>query len=107
MEISLSVLAQCGVVDKLIYHAHAPRLYMVSAIVAGKEHHLCSTKGVLLQSSKLSALQKSLGFITAKEIVLRQTSAYDEMVGGADKGISNTLEVVLTNPPFLKNWGIF
>jgi len=40
-------------------------------------------------------LQKKLRNILAEQAVLRHTSAYDEMIGAAEKSSHNTLEVPL------------
>jgi hypothetical protein len=48
-----------------------------------------------LRSANLVELQKQLQNISAEQAVLRHTSAYDEMIGAAEKTSHNTLEVPL------------
>ena len=97
MAIPVSKLQQYFVVDKLIYHSIDLSLYQVSAIINGEEHYVCDERGKLLRSFNLIELQKLLRKVAAEKTVLRQTSAYDEMIGGPEKGESNALEVPLTD----------
>jgi len=61
----------------------------------GQEHYITDDKNKFLRSVNLVELQKQLRNITAEQAVLRQTSAYDEMIGAAEKTSHNTLEVPL------------
>lgn len=97
MAISLSKLNKYFVVEKLIYHSIDLSLYQVSAIIDGVEHYVCDERGKFLRSTKLLELQKQLRKVTADKTVLRQISAYDEMIGGLQKGESNALEVPLAD----------
>jgi len=93
--INVSKLAKYFFVDKLIYHSIDISLYQASAVLEGKEHYITDDKGKVLRSFNLIELQKILRKIKAKETVLRQESAYDEMIGGPEKISPNTLEVPL------------
>ena len=93
MAISVSTLNKYFVVEKLIYHSIDLSLYQASAIIDGVEHYVSDERGKLLRSTKLLELQKQLRKVAAESTVLRQTSAYDEMIGGPEKGESNALEV--------------
>ena len=84
-------------VEKLIYHSIDLSLYQVSAIIEGVEHYVSDERGKLLRSTKLLELQKQLRKVTAEITVLRQTSAYDEMIGGPEKSGTNALEVPLAD----------
>ncbi|MBT6594207.1 DUF6482 family protein [Porticoccaceae bacterium] len=97
MAIALSKLTKYFVVDKLIYHSIDLSLYQVSAIIEGVEHYVSDERGKLLRSTKLLELQKQLRKVTAEITVLRQTSAYDEMIGGPEKVDTNALEVPLAD----------
>ena len=97
MTIRLSKLKKYFVVDKLIVHSIDLSLYQASAIIEGEEHYITDERGVLLKSRSLVDFQKQLAGIAATVTVLRHTSAYDEMVGGSEKGESNALEVPLTD----------
>jgi hypothetical protein len=93
--INVSKLAKYFFVDKLIYHSIDISLYQASVVLEGKEHYITDDKGKVLRSFKLIELQKILRKVKAKETVLRQESAYDEMIGGPEKTSPNTLEVPL------------
>jgi len=95
--ISVSKLQKYFVVEKLIYHSIDLSLYQVSAIIDGEEHYVADERGKLLRSINLLDLQKQLKQVTAEKTVLRHTSAYDEMIGGPEKGESNALEVPLAD----------
>ena len=97
MAIALSKLTKYFVVDKLIYHSIDLSLYQVSAIIEGVEHYVSDERGKLLRSTKLLELQKQLRKVTAEITVLRQTSAYEEMIGGPEKVDTNALEVPLAD----------
>ena len=95
--INVSKLAKYFFVDKLIYHSIDISLYQASVVLEGKEHYITDDKGKVLRSFKLIQLQKILRKVKAKETVLRQESAYDEMIGGPEKTSPNTLEVSLAD----------
>lgn len=97
MAIALSKLNKYFSVDKLIFHSVDLSLYQVSAIIDGQEHYVTNGKNQFLRAANVIDLQKLLKDVTAKESVLRHTSAYDEMVGGPEKIFSNLLEVPLAD----------
>ena len=84
-------------IDKLIYHSLDQSLYQVSVIIEGKEDYVSDSNDKLLRSHNLIELQKRMRKINAKKTVLRQDSAYDEMIGGPIKNSANTLEVPLND----------
>lgn len=90
----LSKLEQYFYVDKLIYHSLDLALYNVSAVIDGQEYMITNERGERLKSHNFVALQKQLKNVKAKKQVMRQLSAYDEMVGGPEKA-DNLLEVPL------------
>jgi len=95
LTIVISKLEKYLVVEKLIFHSVDLSLYQASAIIEGEEHFITDNKGVLLRSRSLVELQKQLREVSASQSVLRHTSAYDEMIGGAEKPSTNALEVPL------------
>ena len=90
----LSKLEKYFYVDKIIYHSLDLALYNVSVVIDGKEHMVTDVKGQRLKSQNFVALQKKLINVKSELQVMRQSSAYDEMVGGPGK-INNELEVPL------------
>ena len=97
MTIEISKLEKYFVVEKLVIHSVDLSLYQASAFIDGQEHFITDNKGALLRSRSLVELQKQLREVSANESVLRHTSAYDEMIGGADKPATNALEVPLAD----------
>ncbi|WP_404395794.1 DUF6482 family protein [Pseudoalteromonas phenolica] len=90
----LSKLEQYFYVDKLIYHSLDLALYNVSAVIDGQEYMITNERGERLKCHNFVVLQKQLKNVKAKKQVMRQLSAYDEMVGGPEKA-DNLLEVPL------------
>ena len=97
MTIALSKLEKYFVVEKLVLHSVDLSLYQASAIIDGEEQYITDDKGALLRSRSLLDLQKLLREVSANQSVLRHTSAYDEMIGGAEKPDTNALEVPLVD----------
>lgn len=92
--LKLSKLEKYFYVDKIIYHSLDLALYNVSVVIDGKEYMVTDEKGQRLKSHNFVLLQKKLKNVKAELQVMRQLSAYDEMVGGPSK-INNELEVPL------------
>lgn len=95
MKISLTKLEKCVAIDKLIIHSLDLCLYQASVIIEGDEYFVCHDNGNFLRSHSLIDIQKYCKNLKAKEAVLRQESAYDEMIGASSKRESNALEVPL------------
>ena len=95
MTVPLAKLKKYFSIKKLIYHSVDLSLYQVSVIVEGKEQYVTDENGKFLRSTSLMELQKIMIDVSSRETVLRQTSAYDEMIGGPEKISSNMLEVPL------------
>lgn len=81
-------------VEKLVFHSLDQSLYNLSAVVNGREEMITNEQGERLVTRSLLEMQKQVAHINAKRRVLRQQSAYDEMVGGPAK-VSNQLEIPL------------
>jgi hypothetical protein len=79
-------------IEKLIFHSLDQSLYNVSAVVNGKETMITNEKGHRLTSRNLLELQQQFAHLAIKNQVLRQHSAYDEMIGGPIK-TSNEMEI--------------
>ena len=95
MAMTLSKLEKYFYIDKLVIHSLDLALYQVSVVVDGEEHFVTDDKGYLLRAFSIVELQKQCRRLKAKQQVLRQQSAYDEMVGQPVRGSSNLLEVPL------------
>ena len=92
----LSKLEKFFVVEKLVFNSLDLALYNVSAVVEGKEYIITDEKGERIKHHNLLQLQKRFENVKAEKHVLRQSSAYDEMIGGPVKS-SNEMEVPLGN----------
>ncbi|USH05442.1 DUF6482 family protein [Grimontia kaedaensis] len=95
MKTPLTKLEKYFVIDKLIIHSLDLCLYQASVVIDGEEHFVCYDDGNFLRTHSLIEIQKCCKNLKAKETVLRQESAYDEMVGAPAKGETNALEVPL------------
>ncbi|WP_404973700.1 DUF6482 family protein [Vibrio campbellii] len=95
MSMPLSKLEKFFYIDKLVIHSLDLALYQVSVLVDGKEHFVTDDKGKFLRAHSILELQKQCRNLNANKQVLRQQSAYDEMVGQPSRSGTNELEVLL------------
>jgi len=100
MSMPLSKLEQFFYVDKLVIHSLDLALYQVSVVVDGKEHFVTDDNGKFLRAHSILELQKQCRNLKARKQVLRQQSAYDEMVGQPSSSNTNELEVLLRDNEF-------
>ena len=90
----LSKLEKYFEVEKLVFNSLDLALYNVSAVVEGQEYMITDERAERIKHHNLLALQQRFQNVKAKKQVVRQSSAYDEMIGGPVKG-SNEMEVSL------------
>jgi len=90
----LSKLEKYFEVEKLVFHSLDLALYNVSAVVEGQEYIITDEQGERIKHHNLLQLQQLFQKVKAKKQVIRQSSAYDEMIGGPVKD-NNELEVSL------------
>ncbi|EKO3863863.1 hypothetical protein JFR02_003013 [Vibrio harveyi] len=95
MSMPLSKLEKFFYIDKLVIHSLDLALYQVSVLVDGEEHFVTDDKGKFLRAHSILELQKQCCNLKANKQVLRQQSAYDEMVGQPSRSGTNELEVLL------------
>lgn len=95
MKMTLNKAKKYFHIDKLVIHSLDMSLYQASVVIDGEEWFLTEQDGQLVRAWSFIEIQKRCRNINAIERVMRQESAYDEMVGGPDKPISNALEVPL------------
>jgi hypothetical protein len=72
-------------------------LYIALAEVRGRECLLLDDAGRPLKARSLADMKRALAGITYAPWVLRQRSAYDEMVGHAHAATDNALEVPVSH----------
>ncbi len=79
----------------VIVHSLDLALYQVSVVIDGAEHLLTSEDGRPLRGRSLQQVREILAPLPVASLVLRQQSAYDEMIGQPAREGDNTLEVPL------------
>jgi hypothetical protein len=95
MNTKISTLEHYAQFDKLVIHSLEMSLYQASVVLDGEEHYVTHDNGSLLRAHNVVDMRRLCQNLSAKEVVLRQDSAYDEMVGSPIKHGQNTLEVPL------------
>lgn len=101
MKISLKALRDFQPLEKVVIHSLDCALYQVSVMLNGKEHYVTNDKGALLRSRAILEMQAHFKDFAMQRMVLRQVSAYDEMVGQPQRPGDNALEVPLTTEQHL------
>lgn len=94
MKITPKELRKVGRIDKGVILSLDMSLYQVSVIIGGDEYRVVEN-GRYLRSHSIFELQHWLSEFSVAEVVLRHSSAYDEMVGQPTSLASNVLEVPL------------
>ena len=71
-------------------------LYQVMVVVDGQEKLLVENSGRTFRRHSLQQVREALRLLPISSLVLRQLSAYDEMVGQPPRAQDNRLEVPLS-----------
>ena len=74
-------------------------LYIAHARIDGVERVVAEDAKKILKRRNILEMKRVLQSITSCEILLRQRSAYDEMVGHNHPASANTLEISLGSTP--------
>lgn len=98
--IRIQELRKLSVIDKVIIHSLDQCIYQASALIDGEEQMLADSKGKLLRSHNLLEMQTLFEMLPVERFVLRQQSAYDEMINQPIRQGANTLEVPLGHNGF-------
>lgn len=98
MKISVREFAGLGEKVPVIVHSLDQALYQVTVLIDGAERLLVDGKGRPLRSHSLQRVREMLRRLPVASLVLRQQSAYDEMIGQPLREGENTLEVPLGLP---------
>ena len=96
MKVTLQELAALGTVEKLVIESVDLSLYIARAVVEGEERLLADRHGATLKTRNLLEMKQQLAGLDVEQLVLRQRSAYDEMVGQPQWDCDNALEVGLS-----------
>lgn len=83
-------------IKKVVVHSLAPMLYQVSIENDLGEHLICSEDNCPYRTTCIEKIKELFEPYTIKSMVLRQQSAYDEMIGHPTRQDDNTLEVMLS-----------
>ena len=87
-------------IQKLVISSLEQALYQAIVIVDGEEHVVWETEKKCLRSRNLMQIRECFEGLEIPETVLRQESAYDEMIGQPSRDASNRLEVPLGKNPY-------
>lgn len=100
MSIRLPDLVAIGQPVVVIVHSLDRSLYHITVAVDGREQLLLDATGKTLRCRSINAVRERLAGIEVERMVLRQNSAYDEMIGHPPRQADNTLEVGLAKEAF-------
>ena len=98
MGMKFSELKKHEPLQKVVAHSLEMALYQVSVIINNVEYYVTEENGEFVKALSPLHIQKRFEKIAYAEMVLRHTSAYDEMCDQPEKTSSNLLEV-----PYGKN----
>ena len=104
MKLQLSKLKGRADIERFVIESVDLSLYIAFVQINGEEHLLADNKGKVLKTTNLLSMQRQIKPFGAVDCVLRQRSAYDEMVGKPPTSHGdNTMELSLGNQP-LPDW---
>ncbi|QYJ75306.1 MULTISPECIES: DUF6482 family protein [Shewanella] len=95
MTIRFSSLKVLPCIDKACIHSLDMSLYQLSVVIDGAELYVTDEEDRMLRSLNLCQMQALLEGLPVRQTVLRQESAYDEMVGQAVRHCDNAMEIPL------------
>ena len=98
MRISVKEFAALGCEVPVVIHSLDQALYQVTVIVEGAERLLVDADQKPLRSHSLQQMREVLARLPVASLVLRQQSAYDEMIGQGVREGDNMLEIPLSLP---------
>lgn len=103
MGIPLKALRGRDDLEKVVIESVDLSLYIATAVFDGQEALITGRDGKPLKTHNLLGMQRQLRGVVDCELVLRQRSAYDEMVGHSHPAADNTMELSLGDQP-LPEW---
>ena len=95
MSISLDELFNVGGALKGVVHSIEGSIYRLSVVVDGREMRVLDRDGKAFRRRSMPEVREALQGTCVEGLVLRQQSAYDEMIGQSVRLEANTLEVHL------------
>ena len=104
VKLKLKEIRQKSAIDRFIIESVDLSLYIAFVQVDGVEHLIADNTGKPLKTTNLLSMQRQIKQFGQVESVLRQRSAYDEMVGRPSQvAADNTMEISLGSQP-LPEW---
>jgi hypothetical protein len=104
VKLKLKEIRQKSGIDRFVIESVDLSLYIAFVQVDGVEHLIADNTGKPLKTTNLLSMQRQIKQFGQVESVLRQRSAYDEMVGRPSQGAAdNTMEISLGSQP-LPEW---
>ena len=93
---TFKAFAQLAQPAAAVIHSLEQALYQVTVVIGGEEHLLVENDGKTFRRHNLQQVREALQAMPVASLVLRQQSAYDEMIGQPLRETSNALEVPLS-----------
>ena len=100
MKLRVKEIRRKSNIDRFVIESVELSLYIAFVQINGEEHLIADNTGKPLKTNNLLSMQRQIKQFGRVETVLRQRSAYDEMVGkGAPLSCDNTMELPLGDQP--------
>ena len=104
MKLRLKEIRHKSGIDRFVIESVDLSLYIAFVQINGEEHLIADNTGKPLNTTNLLSMQRQIQQFGKVDTVLRQRSAYDEMVGkGAPFSCDNAMELPLGDQP-LPTW---
>ena len=104
VKLKLKEIRQKSGIERFIIESVDLSLYIAFVQIDGVEHLIADNTGKPLKTTNLLSMQRQIKQFGQVESVLRQRSAYDEMVGRPSQvAADNTMEISLGSQP-LPEW---
>jgi hypothetical protein len=104
VKLKLKEIRQKSGIDRFVIESVDLSLYIAFVQIDGVEHLIADNTGKPLKTTNLLSMQRQIKQFGQIESVLRQRSAYDEMVGRPSQvSADNTMEISLGSQP-LPEW---
>ncbi len=100
MKICLKEFAHLAELAVVVVHSLEQALYQVTVRTQGGEYLLVEADGRPFRRRSLNDVREALAHLRFAHMVLRHTSAYDEMIGQPQRVDSNALEVRIAREPY-------
>ena len=102
MKLSINEFAELPGVADVTIHSLDVALYQVTVALQTGPHVLVDKHGKVIRHRNLQHVREMLHVLPVRNVVLRQESAFDEMIGQPSREGSNALEVQVSLEPYTK-----